>query len=132
MTETKTAATDNLSTPRQPHIPPERKWWVFGVVWTLALAGFLSKILLKHRVEVVAHGNYILLGWVPALGMLDAIPFPGFEWMMLGGILYTSGAAFLLFDQRVPFFHATWHMFVLCASVCHFWVVLELTLRIAT
>ncbi len=107
------------------YLPTERKWLVFTIVWTLALFGFWSKALLKHRVETVAVVNYILLGWLPAAAMFTLMPFGCLIWMFVGGCLYTAGALFLTFDQRVPFFHTAWHAFVLAASAAHFYCVLH-------
>ena len=38
-----------------------------------------------------------------------------------GGICYAVGVLFLKFDDRVPYFHAVWHKFVIAGSVCH-WI----------
>lgn len=110
------------------YMPPQRKWAVFAFVWTLATVGFLSKVFLKHRVEAVVVANYILLGWVPAMAMVSLIPLDCMVWVACGGVLYTVGTLFLTFDQRVPFFHATWHMFVLGASAFHFFAVVHFTI----
>jgi hemolysin III len=107
------------------YVPAERKWWLLGAVWGLALLGFFSKALLKHRVEVVGVFNYILLGWLPAAAMVGLMSFDCVMWMLVGGLLYTVGALFLTLDQRVPFFHATWHAFVLAASGFHFYAVMR-------
>ena len=39
-------------------------WWFlfFGVMWTVALCGFVSKLLFSHRVDAVAVWIYVLLG----------------------------------------------------------------------
>jgi len=113
------------------YAPPGRKWLLMAVVWALALSGFLSKVVLKHRIEVVALANYIFLGWLPAMAMVDALPFEGFNWVVVGGALYSLGAVFLVFDQRVPYFHALWHVFVLGASISHFGVIMHITLYVA-
>ncbi|MFW6114541.1 MAG: PAQR family membrane homeostasis protein TrhA [bacterium] len=109
------------------YLPGHRSWLVFGIVWGLALAGFVSKVLLKHRVDAVVVANYVLLGWVPAAALFYLLPFDCLMWMLVGGCLYTGGAFFLTFDQRVPFFHAAWHAFVLLASAVHFYGVLHYT-----
>ncbi len=109
------------------YMPAERKWLIFAIVWALALFGFVSKALLKHRVEAVAVINYILLGWLPAAAMFYLMPVDCLIWMFVGGCLYTAGALFLTLDQRVPFFHTAWHGFVLAASVVHFYAVLHYT-----
>ncbi len=109
------------------YLPADRKWWIFGGVWLLAIFGFFSKTLLKHRIEAVAVANYILLGWVPAATMFYLMPFSCLMWLFVGGCLYTVGALFLTFDQRVPFFHTLWHGFVLAASAVQFYAVLHYT-----
>ena len=109
------------------YLPPDRGWFVFSIVWALALIGFLSKVLLKHRINTVAVVNYVLLGWVPAAALFYLIPLDCLMWMLVGGCLYTAGAFFLTFDERVPFFHAAWHGFVLLASAIHFYGVLHYT-----
>ena len=110
------------------YMPTQRKWAVFAVVWTLATVGFLSKAFLKHRIEAVVVANYILLGWLPAMAMISLMPLDCMLWMACGGVLYTVGTLFLTFDQRVPFFHTTWHAFVLGASAFHFFAVVHYTI----
>ena len=44
--------------------------------------------------------------------------------LLLGGILYTAGVAFHLW-QRLPYHNAIWHAFVLAASACHFAAVVD-------
>jgi channel protein (hemolysin III family) len=34
--------------------------------------------------------------------------------------LYMAGVAFLCYDDRRPFFHAVWHLFVIDASICSY------------
>lgn len=109
------------------YLPSRQSWLVFAMVWSLALVGFISKVLLKHRIDAVAVANYVLLGWVPAATMFYLLPFDCLMWMLVGGCFYTAGAFFLTFDQRVPFFHTAWHTFVLLASAVHFYGVLHYT-----
>jgi hypothetical protein len=42
-------------------------WWFlfFGVMWTVALCGFVSKTLFSHRVDAVTVWSCLLLGWMP-------------------------------------------------------------------
>ena len=43
-------------------------WWLFlAVMWTIAMFGFLSKILLAHRVDAVSIWIYVVLGWMPVV-----------------------------------------------------------------
>lgn len=107
------------------YLPTDRRWFVFSAVWAFAIAGFISKAVLKHRVEAVGLISYLMLGWLPAMPMLPFMSLDCLMWMALGGLLYTIGAVFLALDERVPFFHTMWHLFVLIASICHFYAIVQ-------
>jgi hemolysin III len=112
------------------YLPSSWRWFLFSLVWGLAISGFLSKAFFKHRINGVVVANYVLLGWVPAAAMVHLLPLSCFLWMLAGGLLYTAGAIFLSLDQRVPFFHAAWHISVMCASFCHYVAVLYFTVHV--
>lgn len=99
-------------------------WWLFGLVWTIALGGFISKAVFAHRVDTVSTALHVTLGWLPVLAikpMLAAVP-GGLLWSMLyGGLCYTLGIYFLMRDDRYPYFHAVWHLLVIAGSAFHFW-----------
>ena len=104
-------------------------WWFlfFGLMWTVALCGFVSKILFSHRVEAVAIWIYVLLGWMPIAtvpSLLEVVPAAALWWMLVGGLCYTGGTLFLVHDDKHPLFHAVWHMFVIAGSTCHFMAIL--------
>jgi hemolysin III len=44
--------------------------------------------------------------------------------LLAGGILYTAGVAFHLWE-RLPYHNAIWHALVLAASACHFAAVVD-------
>ena len=90
---------------------------------------FTAKVehLLAHRVETVAIWIYIALGWIPivtAFSLVGLVPNAGLWWMLIGGLCYTVGTVFLIFDNHVRHFHALWHLFVIAGSACHFFVIL--------
>jgi hemolysin III len=104
-------------------------WWFlfFGLMWTVAVCGFVSKILFSHRVEAVAIWSYILLGWMPIVmvpWLVKAVPATALWWMLIGGLCYTGGTLFLVYDKKHPLFHAVWHVFVILGSTCHFLTIL--------
>jgi len=96
-------------------------WTLFGCVWSLTVAGIVLKVFFTGRFRVVSTLIYLGMGWMvivalrPLLGLL---PLGGFIWLLLGGILYSSGTLFYLW-RRLPYHHAIWHLFVLAASICH-------------
>lgn len=106
-------------------------WWVFGVQWTLALAGVLSKSVAMERfrtgrLAVASALVYLLQGWLivfAARPLLRALGSHGLAWLGAGGLAYTLGIVFFALDSR-RYFHATWHIFVLAGSVAHYFAIL--------
>lgn len=101
-------------------------WSLFGVLWGLAAVGALFKVHFVHRYEIVSTIVYLTMGWI---GLIAAKPFlatlPGgaIAWILAGGLAYTAGVLFFLWDH-LPFNHAIWHLFVMAGSACHFFAVL--------
>lgn len=101
-------------------------WWLFGIIWGLALAGVCFKLFFTGRFKLLSTLLYVGMGWVIifAYGPLKANTAAwGINWLLIGGLTYTAGAAFYLL-KRIPFAHAIWHLFVLAGSVFHFFAVL--------
>ncbi|NQU24629.1 MAG: hemolysin III family protein [Candidatus Nealsonbacteria bacterium] len=102
-------------------------WLFLAVMWTIAIFGLLSKILLAHRVDTVSIWIYVVLGWMPVLtafSLVGPVPEAGMWWMLIGGLCYTVGTVFLALDNHVRHFHVVWHLFVIAGSACHFFVIL--------
>lgn len=108
-------------------LPDKRGWTVFITVWLLALVGIIYDLIPRsstHRVIPVT--IYLLMGWmalVLAGPLQEKLSVGGFLWLLTGGLFYTSGLIFYALDERVRFFHAIWHLFVLAGSLFHFLVV---------
>jgi hemolysin III len=104
-------------------------WALFSAVWTLAVLGIVFKCFLTGRHHILSTTVYILMGWIAVVvirPLLQALPWPGFLFLLAGGLFYTLGVVF--FALRHKYAHAVWHLFVLAGSVCHFvavyWYVL--------
>jgi len=99
-------------------------WWLLLVLmWTVALGGFISKILFRYRIDAVTIWSYLVLGWmpiIPAARYIDVVPAAALWWVLIGGLCYTGGTLFLVLDYRRFHFHAIWHLFVVAGSICHF------------
>ncbi|MBK8872302.1 MAG: hemolysin III family protein [Elusimicrobia bacterium] len=96
-------------------------WTILSVVWTLAVAGVFLKVFETVRHPKLSMGLYLLMGWLilGAVGPLwDRLPRAGWVWLAAGGISYTLGIAFAVFD-RVRYGHFIWHLFVLVGTFCH-------------
>ena len=44
--------------------------------------------------------------------------------VVAGGLAYTGGVVFFVFDSRWRYAHFVWHLFVLAGTACHFFAVL--------
>ena len=101
-------------------------WSIFGIEWALAVAGVVFKSFAVDRFEVASALVYLFQGWlvvVAARPLLHAIGWHGIAWMGAGGFAYTLGIVFFALD-RLRYFHATWHLFVLAGSVAHYFAIL--------
>ena len=96
-------------------------WSLFGVVWTLALAGVVLKFWFAGRYRLVSTLLYLGMGWLVMVALkplMAALPHGGLRLLVAGGLCYTGGAVFYLWRQ-LPYSHAIWHLFVLGGSGCH-------------
>lgn len=92
------------------------------VIWSLALAGILFKLLFIHRFEALSVTTYLLMGWLSLVVIYQlAMKLPaGGVWLLAaGGVIYSLGVIFYV-SKRIPYNHAIWHAFVLGGSICHF------------
>jgi hemolysin III len=101
-------------------------WFIFGFEWSLAAAGVVFKCFAVDRFEVVSALVYLFQGWfvvIAAIPLVHAIGWHGLFWLGAGGVAYTLGIVFFALD-RLRYFHATWHLFVLAGSVAHYFAIL--------
>ena len=101
-------------------------WWLFAVVWTLALAGISLEAFWVYRPKWLSAVVYLAMGWLalavtrPLVANLE----PGGVWLLVGGgLAYTIGTVFYVL-KRVKFMHAVWHLWVLAGTVLHFLAVM--------
>ena len=102
-------------------------WWLFGAVWGLALVGIVLDSLPRRGSRLWSLVIYLGMGWliVFALGpLIAALPPAGFWWLVIGGLFYTVGVIFYVLDDRWPWCHGVWHLFVLAGSISHYFVIL--------
>jgi len=105
-------------------------WTLFAVIWSLALVGLLSTILLpgKTWLELTL---YLGMGWA-LIAVLPRIIAStnelGIKLLIAGGLSYTLGVAFYVW-KKLPYGHMVWHLFVLAGSVLHFLAIVFGVLR---
>ncbi len=106
-------------------------WTLFGVVWGLALAGIVLKLVWMNAPRWLSTLFYVGLGWLAALFIIPlfrALPLSGFLWLLAGGLLYTAGALFYALKPRWLRvwrfgFHEIFHLFILLGSASHYLLV---------
>ena len=101
-------------------------WTLFAIVWTLAIAGIIFKSFAVGRFAAASTVVYLFQGWVvvfAARPLIHAIGPQGLLWLGVGGAAYTLGVIFFAMD-RIPYFHAAWHLFVLAGSIAHYFAIL--------
>jgi hemolysin III len=101
-------------------------WTIFGIEWGLALAGVIYKVFFyKDSHRGISTALYLAMGWMAIIAikpLIGALPTGGLIWLGAGGISYSLGVIFYLWD-RLPFAHVIWHLFVLGGSICHFFAI---------
>ena len=102
-------------------------WWMFGIVWSIALFGIGVKIFWLHAPRWLSTALYLGMGWV-AIAVIEplsaALSEAAINWLIAGGIAYSIGAVVYAGkwpDLHSKFgFHELWHIFVLAGAACHF------------
>jgi hemolysin III len=98
-------------------------WSLFGVIWGLALIGIIQEVVIGKKTRRYSLIIYLLMGWLIVLAinpLLASLSRAGFFWLAGGGLAYTFGVIFFVFDEKVKHFHGIWHLFVLAGSICQF------------
>jgi hemolysin III len=101
-------------------------WSLFGIVWGIAIVGVVFKAFFVKRFLFMSTIFYLIMGWLIVLAwgpLTAAIPAPGITLLVIGGILYSLGTIFYVW-RGFPYHHAIWHLFVLAASIVHFFAIL--------
>ncbi len=103
-------------------------WTLFGIVWGLAIGGTVFKAFFVKRFLHTSTLLYVVMGWLMVFGwkpLLENVSSQGLILLAIGGILYTVGAIFYVW-RGFTYHHAVWHVFVLAASILHFFAVMTL------
>jgi len=98
-------------------------WWLFGIVWTLAIAGVVKDAMFHGRYRAASVVLYILMGWLVVVAFTPlklALPPNGIALLLAGGLAYTFGVVFFAMSKKVAYTHGVWHLFVIIGSVFHF------------
>ena len=101
-------------------------WSLFAVVWSIGITGIILRLVLRERLHWLFVSLYLAMGWVVVVAiqpLLERLETGGLVLLAAGGIAYTGGIAFYVWD-RLPYNHAIWHGFCLLGSALHVCAVL--------
>jgi hemolysin III len=87
-------------------------------LWTAAVSGAAIRAFAPDRLKFAAVALALLMGWAGLLAggeVFAGLSLPVMVLITTGGLLYTVGVGFFLFD-RLPFHYTIWHVCVLAAS----------------
>jgi hemolysin III len=96
---------------------------ILSIVWAFGIIGIIIKVFFFGKYNTLSAIAYVIMGWIAvvAINQLFAnIGTAGTLWLFGGGIAYTIGAVIFLFDNKIPYNHAIFHVLVLIGSLCHF------------
>ena len=103
-------------------------WTLFAIVWGLAIGGTIFKAFFVKKFLFTSTLLYVVMGWLIVFVWNDLVATihpTSLILLIIGGLLYTVGAIFYIW-KLFKHHHAVWHVFVLSATVCHFFAVLYL------
>lgn len=97
-------------------------WIIFSVIWGLAILGIIYKVFYIGKSRLISTASYVVMGWmiIGAINpLINNLSVQGLVWLFAGAVSYSIGA--LLYSRiKLKFNHATFHVFVLIGSFCHF------------
>jgi hemolysin III len=96
-------------------------------VWATSAVGMALKLCFPGRFDRLSIVLYLAIGWSGVMAsdaVLGALPSSTLWLLGLGGILYTTGVIFHVWES-LRFQNAIWHAFVVLAAACHYGAVLD-------
>lgn len=98
-------------------------WSLFATVWVLAIIGIAQEFWLGKGARKLSLVIYLLMGWLAVIAtvpLIEALSLSGFAWIAAGGVVYTAGVVFYLYDEKFAHWHGIWHLFVIGGSALHY------------
>ncbi|WP_457093179.1 PAQR family membrane homeostasis protein TrhA [Microvirga sp. P5_D2] len=96
-------------------------------VWLTSMVGIVLKLRFPGRFDRLSILLYLFLGWSGVMAyesVFGTLPASTIWLLAIGGILYTAGVVFHLWES-LRFQNAIWHTFVLAAAAFHYSAVLD-------
>ncbi len=108
-------------------------WWisVLSVVWGIAAAGILLKVVLPGAPKWLSVTLYVIIGWLALVTLPQLLAWfttGSLALLLLGGVLYTLGGVVYAAGKPNPYprwfgYHEVFHVLVIAGSVLHYSLV---------
>ena len=92
------------------------------IQWSIIGLGIIKKVFYTGRFRLLSSLIYIFIGCMVFffdMSFWSKIPTVSFYFLLAGGLSYLIGVIFYQ-NQKIPYNHFIWHLFVLFAAICHF------------
>ena len=108
----------------------DRAWGgaLFGCMWSLAVVGIVQELCIARGARLTSLAIYLLMGWfalAALLPLVETLSWNAFAWIAGGGLVYSAGIVFYLYDERFKHWHGIWHLFVMGGSAAHYAAILR-------
>ncbi|MBR4912569.1 MAG: hemolysin III family protein [Bacteroidales bacterium] len=104
-------------------VNPVMAWSIFIVEWVFAVIGATLNAIDLKKYSTFSMICYLAMGWCVIISLRDAViamTWPGFAYILGGGVAYTIGAVLYLIGKKKPYRHFVFHIFVLLAAIIQF------------
>lgn len=103
------------------------RFWVLFFVWTAAIIGIVVKVFWIDAPKWVSALSYVVVGWVALIALpqlWDVLGPGGFFLLLMGGLLYSAGAAVYALQRPNPWpatfgYHEVFHLLVIAGGLSH-------------
>ncbi|MER9346656.1 hemolysin III family protein [Mesorhizobium sp. M0227] len=95
--------------------------WMIVLVWTAAVLGIAIKVFFPGRLDRLAIGFYLAIGWsgiILVKPLVQTLPTTSIALIVAGGIVYSCGVIFFAW-KGLRFHNALWHGFVVTGAGLH-------------
>ena len=101
-------------------------WALLAGVSVFAVTGIVFNAIWVDRFKALSVVCHLVSGWsiliaVPRL--LETMGREGVLFLVLGGVLYSAGAALYGIGAKKKYMHSVFHLFCLAGTFFHFWAV---------
>ncbi len=107
------------------------KWTYFVGIWGCALVGIILKLFLTGKFRTVSTILYCIMGLLIVFATVpfyNAAGFWAMFFLVLGGVMYITGAVFYAIQKPAPKhgfgFHEIFHIFVMLGAAAHYVMIL--------